>query len=80
MIEKLRQKFEYLSVLSVANVSLRSECTCNDLLAEVKHFNLTTQKQNINIISIVDSSESTEYNYLAFAEEAEEKSILRVFN
>ena len=41
-----------------AKVLLRS-AMFTDVLAEAKHFSLTTQKQSINIISIIDAVEST---------------------
>ena len=34
-----------------------------DVLAEVKHFSLITQEQNIDIIRILDSVENTKHNY-----------------
>lgn len=35
----------------------------NNILAEAKHFRLVTQKQDSNIISILDFVKNTKYNY-----------------
>ena len=58
----MKRKFEKLIN---AKVLLRS-CLFVDVLSAEKQFSLVTQKSDIDIISIVDSVESTKQNYETF--------------
>ena len=63
----MKRKFEKLINAKV----LLQSCLFVDVLSAEKQFSLVTQKSDIDIISIVDSVESTKLNYETFLGKSE---------